>query len=106
MDGVARRQGGAAANPTIAAPALPDEAPLPMPVQSLWHKPHAAPPNPTPGVAARRFLLFLATLALTAFAAYEMHLVFQGGSLTALEAVILVRYVLLFAWIAFSFATA
>jgi len=106
MDGIARGQAGAAANPAVSAPALPEEAPLAMPVQSLWRKPHAAPPNSPRGVAARRASLFLATSALTAFAAYEMYLVFQGGSLTALEAVILVLYVLLFAWIAFSFATA
>jgi membrane glycosyltransferase len=106
MDGVARREGGAAANPAVAAPVLPDEAPLAMPVQSLWRKPDAEEPGSLPGIAARRALLFLATLALTAFAAYEMYLVFQSGSLTALEVVILVLYILLFAWIAFSFATA
>jgi membrane glycosyltransferase len=106
MDGVARLPGGAAAVAPH-APTLPDEAPLAMPVQSLWAKPQPIrPPTSPPGVSRRRFVLLCAILALTGFAGYEMYLVFQGGSLTALEAVILVLYVLLFAWIAFSFATA
>ncbi len=106
MDGVARLPGGAAAV-APQAPPLPDEAPLAMPVQPLWAKPQPIrPPISPPGVSRRRFVLLCAILALTGFAGYEMYLVFQGGSLTALEAVILVLYVLLFAWIAFSFATA
>ena len=106
MDGLARASVGAAEAAT-AAP-LPEEAPLAMPVQSLWHNPAASvePPTSPPGVSRRRFVLLCATLALTGFAGHEMYLVFQGGSLTALEAVILALYVLLFAWIAFSFATA
>jgi membrane glycosyltransferase len=106
MDGLARASVGPPEAATV--PPLPEEAPLSMPVQSLWHNPPASvePPTSPPGVSRRRFVLLCATLALTAFAGYEMYLVFQGGSLTALEAVILVLYVLLFAWIAFSFATA
>ncbi len=106
MDGLARASVGAPEAAT-AAP-LPEEAPLAMPVQSLWHNPAASvePPTSPPGVSRRRFVLLCATLALTGFAGHEMYLVFQGGSLTALEAVILALYVLLFAWIAFSFATA
>jgi membrane glycosyltransferase len=106
MDGVARVQAGASAAQPY--PPLPEEAPLAMPVQSLWGKPQPVAPPPTAprGISARRLVLLCATLALTGFGGYQMYLVFQGGSLTTLEALILVLYVFLFAWIAFSFATA
>ena len=110
MDGVARGAGDAPAAPSAPEfPALPEEAPLAMPVQSLRDKPPpqaAEPPSSPPRVAGRRAALLLATLALTAFGGYEMYLVFQVGGLTNLEAVLLLLYVFLFAWIAFSFATA
>src|SRR5262249_3353662 len=108
MDGVARRSAASSGTPaTPQSPALPEETPLPMPVQSLRAKPPAAGvPTSPPGIARRRAQLLLATLALTAFGGYEMYLVFQVGGLTNLEAAILVIYVFLFAWIAFSFVTA
>jgi membrane glycosyltransferase len=108
MDGVARRSAASSGTPAAPqSPALPEETPLPMPVQSLRAKPPAAGvPTSPPGIARRRAQLLLATLALTAFGGYEMYLVFQVGGLTNLEAAILVIYVFLFAWIAFSFVTA
>ena len=45
------------------------------------------------------------TLLLSAIAAYEMYQVLAVGGLTTLETVILVLFVILFAWIAFSFAS-
>jgi len=107
MDRVARLEGGAPAAATPQPPALPDEAPLAMPVQSLRQQPQpVGSPTSPPGTSGRRVVLVCATLALTGFAGYEMYLVLQVGGLTNLEAVILALYVVLFAWIAFSFATA
>ena len=87
--------------------ALPPEAPLAMPPQSLWHRrdrarsPGTAPKN----VPLRRFLVFAATIGMTAGAAYEMYEVLEVGGLTFLEAAVLVLFVLLFAWIALSFVS-
>lgn len=86
---------------------LPPECPLPMPEQSLWDQ-REQPPRPAtapPGVPLRRFLVFAATIAMTMAAAYEMYQVLQVGGLTLLEAVILVLFVTLFAWIALSFVS-
>ena len=49
--------------------------------------------------------MFGTALALSVLAAYEMYLVLAVGGLTTLEAVILALFVILFAWIALSFAS-
>jgi membrane glycosyltransferase len=88
-------------------PALPPDAPLAMPEQSLW-TPAAARGRPATsprGILARRALVLAVTAALTAASAYEMVQVLKIGGLTALEAVVLALNVLLFAWIAFSFVS-
>ena len=86
---------------------LPPEARLEVPVQSL--RGAAAPATllatAPRGIGVRRWLVFGTTLALTLFAAYEMYLVLAVGGLTVLEAIILVLFVILFAWIALSFAS-
>jgi membrane glycosyltransferase len=86
---------------------LPEVAPLAMPEQSLGK--HAAPTpylDSSPArVRARRAFLLLLTFALTIVAAEQMYLVLNVNGLTPLEAVVLGLYVMLFAWIAFSFAT-
>src|ERR1041385_6283064 len=85
---------------------LPPEAPLAMPVQSLRQGARATRLSVISGaIAARRTFVFGVALALSALAAYEMYLVLAVGGLTTLEAVILVLFVILFAWIAFSFAS-
>jgi membrane glycosyltransferase len=77
-----------------------------MPVQSLREGERAAPVGFAPGpIAARRAFVFGMTLALSVLAAYEMYLVLAVGGLTALEAVILVLFVILFVWVALSFAS-
>lgn len=87
-----------------AAPALPAEARLAMPVQSL-----AAGVRRDPAAQAgrvillRRAALLAGTVLLTAFAAREMHLVLRVAGLTLLEYIVLVLFVVLFAWVAFSF---
>ena len=85
---------------------LPPEAPLAMPVQSLRQGARAVRLSIAPGaIAARRAFVFGVALALSVIAAYEMYLVLAVGGLTALEAVILGLFVILFAWIALSFAS-
>jgi membrane glycosyltransferase len=85
---------------------LPPEAPLAMPVQSLRQGARAVRLSIASGsIVARRALVFGVALALSVIAAYEMYLVLAVGGLTALEAVILVLFVILFAWIALSFAS-
>ncbi|HWL03406.1 MAG TPA: glucans biosynthesis glucosyltransferase MdoH [Xanthobacteraceae bacterium] len=89
------------------APPLPPEAPLAMPVQSFRARRQQAPaPATSPRwIGARRAFILLFTVLLTGFAAHEMYLVLQVAGLTALETVVLVLFVVLFAWIAFSFAS-
>src|SRR4051812_5913550 len=83
---------------------LPVEAPLTMPVQSLWARGQRAPAPQTwrLAFAFRRFFVVGAAAALTCVAAYEMYLVLSVSALTAPEALLLGLFVLLFAWIAFS----
>ncbi len=89
--------------------ALPDEAPLAMPTQSL----RAAPP-PAPRPASRRrapwccagSLVIGGAVALTGAGACEMYQVFAVNGLTALAVVMLALFVALFAWIALSFTSA
>jgi membrane glycosyltransferase len=90
-----------------AAVYLPAEAPLDMPAQSLGATvtPTARLPTSPASIRARRAFVFGATLCLTLFAAYEMYLVLAVGGLTALEAVILALFVILFAWVALSFVS-
>ena len=86
---------------------LPPEARQEMPVQSLRGavSPAGRLATAPPGIGARRAFVFGVTLALTLFAAYEMYLVLAVGGLTVLETVILALFVILFAWIALSFAS-
>jgi membrane glycosyltransferase len=89
--------------------ALPPEAPLEMPVQSLRARPQRrAGGMPSRPVASwlRRFIVIGGAILMTLFAAREMSLVLNSGKPTALEAVVLVLFVVLFAWIALSFVSA
>lgn len=88
--------------------ALPPEAPLAMPEQSLWaRRARVSSPRTGPRTAPlRRFFVFAASIAMTAAAAYEMYEVLKVGGLTLLETAVLVLFVALFAWIALSFVSA
>ena len=86
---------------------LPEEAPLDMPVQSLRQAPPRRRPVSSPrGMVLRRVLVIGGAVAMTAEAAHEMYLVLQVGGLTTLEILVLVLFVVLFAWIALSFTSA
>ncbi|MGB8529368.1 MAG: glucans biosynthesis glucosyltransferase MdoH, partial [Rhodoplanes sp.] len=59
-----------------------------------------------PGYGARRVVIIGAAAAMTIAAAYEMYLVLAVGGLTLAEHVVLALFVVLFAWLAFSTASA
>jgi membrane glycosyltransferase len=87
--------------------ALPGEAPLDMPVQSLWTRPkhHGRLLSQPRFVLLRRICVLTITAVLTAFGAREMFLVMNVAGLTLLEGLVLLLFVALFAWIAFSSAS-
>ena len=97
-----------------AAPALPPEAPLPMPVQSLSRAPQAGgapgaarrPDTRPPGLALRRLFVIGGAMLLTAGGGYEMYFVLNGNGPNALGLVVLALFVVLFAWIALAFTSA
>jgi membrane glycosyltransferase len=87
--------------------ALPPEAPLEMIPQSLWVSQSTESRLPTAPflMGLRRALVLGSTILLTGFAAYQMYLVVTVNGPTLLQAIILLLYIALFAWIAFSFTT-
>ncbi len=89
-------------------PFLPPEARLDMPGQPLHGEARRDPPAGSRPryLALRRVFIILATLAMTGIAAEQMYLVLSVSTLTILETAILVLFVAMFAWIAFSFANA
>lgn len=87
---------------------LPRESPLPMASGDLG-KGRASDRTPAPVAATmawRRGLILLSTAALTAAGGYEMYRVLEVGGVTVLEAMVLVLFLVLLAWVAFSFASA
>lgn len=87
---------------------LPHESPLPMAPGDLG-KARVSERAPAPvatTMARRRGLILLSTAALTAAGGYEMYRVLEVGGVTVLEAMVLVLFLVLLAWVAFSFASA
>ena len=84
---------------------LPPESPLPMSEQQLrtFQRGNTETGAAHTSVAFRRVFIFAGTAALTVAGCYEMYEVVSVGGVTALEWMVLVLFVLLFAWIAFSF---
>lgn len=85
---------------------LPDESTLEMPTQLLKAASRSAEPSPVKNIAARRAVILFGTAALTLAGGYEMYEVLRVGGITALEAAVFALFVLLFAWVAFSFMSA
>jgi membrane glycosyltransferase len=79
-----------------------------MPKQSLRHATAKRPevPQRSRALLLRRAFILLVTIAMTAFAADQMYQVLAVTTLTILEGCVLVLFTVLFAWIAFSFASA
>ncbi|HSI41896.1 MAG TPA: glucans biosynthesis glucosyltransferase MdoH [Xanthobacteraceae bacterium] len=90
----------------LAPAALPPDAPLAMPIQSLGTAPPADPVRGGAALMVRRVLVIGGAGLLTAFGAQEMYRVLDVGGLTLLEGLVLVLFVVLFAWIGFSFTNA
>jgi len=87
---------------------LPEEHPRDMPPARLDS---TAPPDRAPRyswarIALRRLWIFSSTAALTVVGGYEMYKVLEVGGVTFLEGLVLALYIMLFAWIAFSFTSA
>ena len=87
--------------------ALPPEAPVEMPVQSLQHRPPAASvPSTAPrGINVRRALVIGGAVLLTVAAAGRMNQVLNGNGASTLGVLVLVLFVMLFAWIALAFTS-
>ena len=88
--------------------ALPDEAPLAMPTQSLRIAPMASgrPASSPRGISARRLLVIGGAAALSVAGTYQMYLVLGLNQLNALVVFMLLLFLALFAWIALSFTSA
>ncbi|KRG46797.1 glucosyltransferase [Stenotrophomonas panacihumi] len=87
---------------------LPAESPLEMPEQSLRAGHLQVPRQRTSplGIGLRRFYLIGGTAAMTLGATWMMASVMWADGISVLEACLLVLFVLLFAWVAMSFASA
>lgn len=87
---------------------LPAESPLAMPVQPL----HASGcdkkrlPSSPQAMALRRACVFGGTAVMTLLAAYQIWWVLRGDGTNILESLLLLLFVALFGWIAFSFISA
>jgi membrane glycosyltransferase len=88
--------------------ALPAEAPLPMPTQSLRHAPKRAgrPVSSPRAMGLRRLLVIGGAIVMTGFGAREMYRVLAVNGATPLAIFMLAVFVALFAWIALSFTSA
>src|SRR6202163_2938606 len=95
-DGVARAQ------------FLPPESPMTMSKQPLrgFQSREGNQQAALDSMALRRACIFIGTAVLTLAGCYEMYEVVQVGGVTILEWMVLALFVLLFAWIAFSFMSA
>ncbi len=88
-------------------PALPPEAPLHMPVQSLSEAPERgdAPETRPATLVLRRLFVIGGAILLTLFGAYEMYFVLNGNGANTLGIMVLILFVVLFAWIALAFTS-
>jgi len=77
-----------------------------MAIQPLWRSQTQAQASEFTRAWPRRASLLAGTVSLTLAGCYEMYEVLQVGGVTILESIILVLFVLLFAWIAFAFMSA
>lgn len=87
---------------------LPSESTLPMAPGDLRDRSlsERVPVPIATTMVWRRGFIFLSTAALTGAGGYEMYRVLQVGGVTVLEAMVLALFLILLAWVAFSFASA
>lgn len=88
--------------------ALPEEAPLAMPTQSLRTAPgrHGTPITEPRLIGTRRALVIGSAVAMTVVGTYEMYHVLAVNGPTVVAIIMLALFVALFAWIALSFTSA
>jgi membrane glycosyltransferase len=93
--------------PDLGARYLPDESPLPMQPCRLDRTNRADPARlrTAPAVTARRLFILGGTVAITAAGAVEMYDVLKVGGVTVLEGMVFGLFLVLLAWIAFSFVS-
>ncbi len=93
--------------PRAPAPTLPPEAPLAMPIQSLCEgrAPVGTLASAPQGVAGRRAVVIGGSAVLTLVAAYQIWWLLRGGGIDVLEALLLLLFIALFAWIAQAFVS-
>ncbi|MCK1286548.1 glucans biosynthesis glucosyltransferase MdoH [Bradyrhizobium sp. 44] len=96
-----------ALSPELGIRYLPDETPLPMLPCRLdgTNRAYPARLRTTPAVAARRLFILGGTVAITAAGAVEMYDVLKVGGVTVLEGMVFGLFLVLLAWIAFSFVS-
>ncbi len=84
---------------------LPPESTLQMSMQPLreFQRQRRASDFGLRSITLPRACIFIGTATMTAAGCYEMYEVLQVGGITILEAIVLGLFVLLFAWVAFSF---
>ncbi len=99
-----------AMNEKIRFASLPPESPILMQEQNLYDYPKiygrskelATEPKT---IFLRRLFVFSLSFLLTAYASYEMNLVFNSAGMNSLGVIILIIFTVLFLWIAFSFVS-
>ncbi|MET4277850.1 MULTISPECIES: glucans biosynthesis glucosyltransferase MdoH [unclassified Bradyrhizobium] len=93
--------------PDLGVRYLPDETPLPMQPCRLDATNRADPGRlrTAPAVTARRLFILGGTVAITAAGAVEMYDVLKVGGVTVLEGMVFGLFLVLLAWIAFSFVS-
>lgn len=104
----ALKQSPASPRSAIRRPFLPPESPLPMLPCRLDHAAESGRHLVQSGapLIVRRLFIFLGTALLTAAGGYGMYDVVEVGGVTILEAVLLALFLVLLAWVAFSFMSA
>jgi membrane glycosyltransferase len=105
MDTLTRARGQQASSQDRLHEFLPLESPMAMSTQPLHEFPGRGGGDAAP-VSLRRAYILLGTAVLTLAGCYEMYDVLRVGGITVLEAMVLGLFVMLFAWIAFSFMSA
>jgi membrane glycosyltransferase len=106
MDTLAKVQGSFNPDTPPLKQFLPRESPMEMTVAPLRQFRPQAQASDLTTAWPRRACILAGTVSMTIAGCYEMYEVLRVGGVTILESIILALFVLLFAWIAFSFTSA
>src|SRR5947207_244053 len=106
MDTIAKVHGSLQSNPPRLSQFLPPESPMEMAIAPLRRFQPRAQASDFKMAWPQRGCILAGTALMTLAGCYEMYEVLQVGGVTILESIILALFVLLFAWISFSFMSA